>query len=240
MTLASSRPCERCTGECCKAYIVGLCGYDVWTIATALRLEPTQFAVVITEESPSPSGFRLDASPTTHSLILAKKQTEAEERIPCTFLMELPGGNGRCGIYPHRPLACRNYPAYLHRGSVAIRENIECAPGSWNLTTLDMPAWRSELLRSQMEWGIYATVVQRWNGEMIGGRHRAGGDAFERYCGYVMDAYRRLDALRRETGEAELARIAQRWGQRSARESGEDSWRGFLARAERVVHQAGI
>ena len=149
--------------------------------------------------------------------------------------MRLPGtladGQGRCGIYPHRPLVCRTYPARLHHGSVDVRDDAMCPPGAWNISGMDLPAWRMSLLRMELEWALYARVVERWNAFVASGP-AAAAYALPVYCGYLMNVYARLEAARGEPAEAEA--LLRRCG--APAEAGEEAlWQRFLTRAEDAI-----
>lgn len=227
------RPCETCTGECCKRYFVNLSGFDVWKIATALQMSPSQFAVLAQEEEPSPVGFRLDSTKTTFSLVLDKRPGPDGVQ-QCIFLMNLSGGCGRCGIYPHRPAACRVFPAHLYHGAVAFRDNIVCPDGSWNIAGIDLPAWRKALLRSHMEWAIYAAVVSRWN-EQARQTPRDETRTPAQYYTFLLDRYDRLAALERELTDRDMEQVVTGWGQRDRAESGAPAWEQFFGKIEATL-----
>src|SRR5215213_103805 len=118
-------PCATCTLGCCYRYDVNISGYDAWVIANGLQLPPGQFLSMVPEPSPTTRGVLLDRSGSTQQLVLAKRPT-TQEHQPCVFLIELPNGTGRCGIYALRPLVCRTYPAYVRNGIVGRRDDVLC------------------------------------------------------------------------------------------------------------------
>ena len=226
------RPCEGCVGECCKHYLVGLSGHDLWTIATEMHLAPGQFVTIAQEHEATGVGFKLDATKMTFSLVLAKRPG-SDGRQQCIFLMELADGVGRCGIYPSRPSACRVYPAQLRDGAVTFRDGIVCPNGAWNVPAADLPPWRTQLLRSQMEWAVYATVVHHWNDQAIL-TPRAEMRTPDDYYGYLLDRYERLDKLERAMPSDERQAVVDRWGERLGT-PGEAPWERFLTRVEQAI-----
>src|ERR1700674_3020357 len=189
------RPCETCIGDCCRQYFVSLTGHDVWSIATGLQLSPEQFVNVAQEHEATGVGFKLDATKTTFSMVLGK-YPGPDGRQQCTFLMNLGDGSGRCGIYALRPAACRVFPAQLRDGGVVFRDEIVCPKGSWDVAALDLPAWRTSLLRSQMEWAIYGSVVRHWNQQAVS-TPRGEMRTPKEYYAYLLDRYERLAELER-------------------------------------------
>jgi Fe-S-cluster containining protein len=224
------RPCEACVGQCCKHYAVNLNGHDVWRIASTLRLAPEQFVTIGQESQPTPVGFRLDATKMTFALVLAKRQGP-DGIQQCTFLANLGGGISRCGIYPHRPAACRVFPAKLVRGSVAFREDVVCPKGSWNVAALDLSMWRKLLLRSHMEWALYATVVRHWNEAAVvtpRGEMRTPKEFFR----FLSDRHATLEKLEGGLSSQEMDEVIARWGQRSQPGAGEAAWERFAGRVD--------
>lgn len=111
-----SVPCTSCSAPCCYIYQVIVTGFDARRIADGLGLPWKEFIALAAESETSPAGFRLDDSDKTYDLMLAKVKAETlpanttselvkpnmlERR--CTFLVTLPNGLGRCGIYAYRP-----------------------------------------------------------------------------------------------------------------------------------------
>jgi Fe-S-cluster containining protein len=226
------RPCEGCAGECCKHYLVGLSGHDVWSIATQMHLAPAQFVTIAQEHEATGVGFKLDATKMTFSLVLAKRPG-SDGRQQCIFLMELADGVGRCGIYPSRPSACRVYPAQLRDGAVTFRDGIVCPKGAWNVPAGELPPWRTQLLRSQMEWAVYATVVHHWNEQAVL-TPRAEMRTPDEYYAYLLDRYQRLSKLEAELPSGQLKAVIDRWGERDAT-PGEAPWERLLTRVEQAI-----
>jgi len=217
-------------------------GCDGWVIASAQHLSMEQFLVFMPEEERTAAGFRLDRTETTYALALNKRPSRRKNK-PCIFLFSLSGGYDRCMVYPHRPLVCQTFPASLHHGSVAIREDTVCPKGIWNVAAMDLPEWRLCLLRMEMESAIYHLIVSQWNECVEKGPSDASYSIIQ-YFSYLMNAYNRLERLRNSIPEEEMAAIVRRWGQQAvappkgspSKEVGRDEdempWQRFLTRVQ--------
>ena len=124
----STHPCASC-GLCCHTYIVPLSGADLHRIVRSLDLAPGDVSIAWRETDPGQDRFRLEPDGQLYSLAL-EKRTWSRQQSPCVFLMRLPGGQDRCGIYGLRPAACRAYPMLNVRGAVALRDDPLCPPGA--------------------------------------------------------------------------------------------------------------
>src|SRR5687768_15148998 len=197
----SQNPCATC-GACCRSYIVPVYGHDLWQLSRRQRLSPEQFAVVVPEKGPRPEAFRLQADGPFHSLALDKKGRFDINR-PCVFLMELPGGNARCGVYAERPVVCQSYPMSLWSGVVALRRDVLCPTDSWPLEQVLRPHWNEKLRRLVFELDIYGEIVARWNARVAALPQVRF--VLPEYFAYVLNVYDRLDALAGELGEETMA-----------------------------------
>jgi Fe-S-cluster containining protein len=209
MSDALHNPCATC-GACCRSYIVPVCGYDVWLISTRQRLGPEQFLVPCPQEPPRADGFLLDPEDPPYGLALDKRG-RFHPNQPCVFLIDLKGGNSRCGIYEHRPVVCQAYPMTAIGTVVAQFDDALCPPGSWPPAAVRRPAWREAIGRRVMQFAIYEDVVSRWNARVIAARTGAQFSLYE-YYDYLINAYNRLDLLNREVGADALAEIQRTWG----------------------------
>lgn len=226
-------PCEACTGECCRVYFVNLSGFDVWKIASGTKLAPHQFVTIAQESEATGIGFKLDATKMTFAMVLAKNPGR-DGTQQCSFLMEFGDGVCRCGIYPLRPSACRVFPARLREGAVAFRDDIVCPKDSFSVDGIDEPAWRMSLLRSQMEWAVYARVVHRWN-EIAGRVPRGEMRTPEEYYAFLIERYDKLAEIESDLSPHELDAVVSRWGQRESEGAASAPWERFLARAEAAI-----
>jgi Fe-S-cluster containining protein len=198
-----------CTRGCCHRYLVTVSGYDVWAIASSLRLAPEQFIVAVAQEKADGKGFLLDRSEQTYDLALDKAPARTKEK-PCVFWLGLPGGIGRCGIYPVRPQVCQTYPAILRDGESVRREDVLCPRPAWRDGTLQQPVWRRRLNEMHVEHDIYRLVAARWNHHVL---HTARPEliSLTGYYGYVLQFYDRLAPVRERIEPAEWAALCERW-----------------------------
>jgi Fe-S-cluster containining protein len=203
-------PCHDCHGKCCRFYIVPITGFDVWRISTALHLDPTSFVVAggQREGDKFNDGFILQPDEKPRYLALDKRG-KFDRFKPCTFLVDLANGSGRCGIYEHRPAACRVYPMTLNDGAVDLHESIVCTPGNWTPEEVRHRRWVSMLRESYMEFDIYGEVVKRWNTRVA----YAGGAelTLKDFLNYIMNAYSRIAEIERDTPPTTLSRVRETW-----------------------------
>ena len=216
--------CQGCRGQCCRMYTVPLTGHDAYVIATELQLSLEQFARLLPEDPPTGTGVLLapEAQPASLSLIRA---TDEPAPHRCVFLVTLDAGFERCGIHPQRPSVCRTYPARFRHGSVAIRDDVLCPADAWNVSGLDLPAWRLTMLRQELEWTVYAYVVSRWNATV------AEPVADAAYFAWLMDVYGRLEAMRAELAPGVFDDTVRRW----LDVSGSSPAPAFMGRVEDVL-----
>lgn len=208
MTWAPASPCAAC-GACCRAYIVPVCGHDVWRICRGQHLSPEQFLIPCPQEQPEGDGFRLEREGKTYALAL-DKQGRLVKTQPCVFLVDLPGGGGKCGIYADRPIVCQTYPMSLMQGVVFERTKTQCPPGSWSPHAPKDPVWRTRLQRLHLRYDVYAEVVARWNARVELDTTGAVLTFFE-YFGYVLNVYDRLTALDSILGEDTVSAVEASW-----------------------------
>jgi Fe-S-cluster containining protein len=155
---ARPHPCATC-GACCRSYLVPVCGYDVWLISRRLHLDPARFVVAWQEEEPSVDGFRTEPDGPLYSLVLDKRRW-SRGGSACVFLLRLPGGHDRCGIYEHRPVSCRAYPMVLLRGAVALGDDPLCPPGAWPTGSAGAAC---SLLATLCCWRSTSSCCCRWS-----------------------------------------------------------------------------
>jgi Fe-S-cluster containining protein len=203
-------PCAGCHQRCCINYTVTITGYDAWLIATELQRDMREFVVYYPAQKDEPDNFRLDHGEMAFKIALGKGAANGEEQ-PCIFWLSLPEGYARCSIYPFRPFVCQSYPSFLNEGLVQLRTDVLCPQRSWNMSTMDLPAWRRRLLRYQMEYDIYAYVVERWNDFVA----RSPADVrypINLYYSYLIAVYDRLHEMRQTISKAREESILQQWG----------------------------
>lgn len=201
-------PCHTCSGACCRNYIVGVTGYDIWRISTTERLAPESYLIAGHQKEENSEGFLLDPDGRPFFLALDKRG-RFHRYQPCVFLMDLASGNGRCGIYGHRPAACRVYPMTISRGEVRLAEHAICPPGSWSQAEIARPNWREAVKRTFVESDIYTEVVSRWNARVA----HSPGQSFtlNEFLSYLMNVHESLMRLEGEIGAEEMARVEATW-----------------------------
>lgn len=228
---AAPHPCASC-GTCCRTYIVPVCGQDVWRLARHLHVDPADFLVAWREEEPGPDRFRVEPDGPPYTLVLDKRAWSREQSA-CVFLLRLPNGQDRCGVYDHRPAACRAYPMLLLREAVALRDDPLCPPGAWPPDEPRRPAWREALQRARMGFDVYHLVVARWNARLASGGTARFGD----YYAYLLGAYDALAELDEEVGPDVMADLVAGW--RAPLGPGEAveamPWQGHLDRVRAVL-----
>ena len=201
--------CQGCGGRCCAAYRVPLCGEDVWRIVQAQRLAPTTFVQREPEPQPSPEGFVLRPGGGTFALLLRYQYDRRNER-PCIFLMHLRNGEGRCGIYPHRPHACQTYPMRRGPEGAAPRADMICPPGSWAGVRERVGPWAERLRQQDVAWARYAGVVAAWNAA-VQCQPANAGYVLDEYLAYLIAAYDALAAHGDAIHGDVLASVAAAW-----------------------------
>lgn len=225
--------CATCEGRCCRQYVVPVTCLDVHDLSRALALAPEQFAALVSDPETETDGIKLQAGGPGLSLVLHRHQ-HADDRQSCVFLVELPDGTGRCGVYAHRPSVCRTYPTAFHHGSVAIRPDVMCPKGSWNLAAMDLPSWRLGLLAFEMNHALHRIVVARWN-ELVDAGHSKHPTAAG-FFRFAMGACDELHDLRASYPPGALNRVVHGWGRLPSDEAhGVPEWVGLLHRAAELV-----
>jgi Fe-S-cluster containining protein len=151
--------CATCVGECCRRYVVPVSVVDVRAIVQATALHPAEFLALraLAPAVPVP-GFRLEPGGPEAMVVLDRRSGGA-----CTFLLELPGGQARCGAYGHRPLACRAFPTTLRHGTAAVRRDVVCGPDAWSTATMDLAAYHADLTAQRLAWAEHGRIAVAWN-----------------------------------------------------------------------------
>jgi Fe-S-cluster containining protein len=233
-------PCATC-GICCRAYVVPCYGYDVWRLATRQRLSPDEFIVLVPEKKPRPEGFRLRADGQVYTLALDKKGPFGIKR-PCVFLIELPGGNDRCGVYSERPVVCQTYPMSMWSKVVVQRTETLCPPDSWPMTEVQRPHWRTKLTLLCFHLDIYGEVVSRWNARVAA--YPQADFVLMEYLSYLQNVYDKLHALGEALGPEVMEVVEASWPTFPRPALDEETvtkfadsvpWLGYFARARRVI-----
>jgi Fe-S-cluster containining protein len=206
----SPNPCRTC-GNCCRWYVVGVSGFDIWRISSQQRLHPMQFLIAYDRKGDGLTRFRLEPGGEALSLALDKRgQAELEHTQPCVFLMTLRDGHERCGIYADRPDACRIYPFDVNGDAPGGRETTVCPPDSWPADTWTQPRWSSAVRHQDMNADVYSEVVTRWNARVAA---MPAGTQFtaDDYVTYILNVYDALAKLDASFGEEAMAQVRSRW-----------------------------
>ncbi|MER8235789.1 YkgJ family cysteine cluster protein, partial [Streptomyces sp. NPDC094049] len=166
--------CASCGGRCCREYTVNVTMADVRRLAAGMALHPREF-VTLREKDDGDFRFRREG-PMYDLRLRHRPDTEG-----CVFLMEIAPGHARCGAYVHRPMVCATFPAALTRNTVSIRDNTLCGDANaWNLTVMDLPGLRSDILRNRAAWSEHLRTADRWNALVDASHHsRTHDDLYE-------------------------------------------------------------
>ncbi|MGK4908381.1 YkgJ family cysteine cluster protein [Streptomyces albus] len=165
--------CASCKGRCCREYTVNVTVADIRKLATGMALHPREFVALKEKDD---GDFRLRPGGPKFDLRLKHRPvTEG-----CVFLMEIAPGHARCGAYAHRPRVCANFPAALIGNTVTIRSDTLCGGSdSWNLTAMDLPALRANIMRNKAAWREHLRIAEQWNARVEGGwRTRSEDELF--------------------------------------------------------------
>lgn len=210
---SQSRSCP-CTGACCHRYLVNLCGYDVWLVATQLRLRPEEFVVAFSHADPQLGGFQLQRGGKSHGLALDKRRWgsrgKASQRGPCIFLTRMTNGIERCGIHAIRPVACRVYPMSMRNDELTQRSDALCPAGSWVLSEQQKTEWHRWVNHGRMQFDIYAEVLSRWNARVDAAAETAYFSILN-FLAYLLNAYDRIERVVERLDTAEMDEIVATW-----------------------------
>lgn len=197
--MTSSLPgCHDCNGLCCRRYHVPVNGRDLHRLSLALQLPAEAFVRVTETEEGWRGAFRTSEEDRFWRIELAHR----EDSTTCTFLIELPGGTGRCGVYPDRPDVCRNFPIQMRHAVPSVIEGIPCPPGCWE--PVDEAAWAPVLDHAELEWRIYETTLERWDGWAARRSSREPAEPAVLFA-WLADLYIRLETIRADVGEEGMA-----------------------------------
>ncbi len=218
-----SDACATCTGLCCYDVVVRVTGYDAWRIKRAQALEFEQFLTIGPDMPAGPGAFLIAGE--RKALYLGKN---AGNPRACTFLMHLPGGVQRCGIYAERPRVCAVYPMTLTNGSVALRSDVRCEASNWNMATITYPFWRHSLLEHLFETHLYERVAGHWN------ETQATNNAkLAEYYAYVERCFDAIAARRSDIGKESFDELILHW-QQGAGDAPTTPVQSFLADVDRL------
>lgn len=188
-------PCHTCEAPCCRAYHIGISAWDAFRIARGVVVPMTDFCALGWRET-AEADYRIvldGCAPSNerrfHALALRKvPDPDPRFRSRCPFLVSA-GPFGRCGIYEHRPLVCRTYPARVVHGVVALDAGGRyCPPAGWNLVDIDLG-------RARRTWAVYEAqraiddrLIEAWNASVLASGEARSAEDFLRFIEAVLMA----------------------------------------------------
>ncbi|MFT7582198.1 MAG: Fe-S-cluster containining protein [Myxococcota bacterium] len=165
--------CAACTtARCCSWFAIDVTGSDVYRLARGLALQANDFLSITAIDPHQAGADALFFGDDRQAYVLRLKRTKQSAgpggSQRCGFLMHLGPTTNRCGVYGHRPFACRIFPAQLRsqRGLLGIElrgTNEVCPPNAWSIAQIDLAGTRPVLTRHRIERDIYRGAVRRWN-----------------------------------------------------------------------------
>jgi Fe-S-cluster containining protein len=157
-------PCDGCSAPCCREPTVYLDGGDAYRIARTLKVPIADFVELEpSRESDERWAIRLDDSTLRYRMHLHRvADSFPGQPHRCLFLITI-GERGRCGIYSVRPSLCAAYPTSFSGGLVGLDGGDHCPPDSWQLESLDVPAFRLWHRRKRQGAVVYRAIVDGWN-----------------------------------------------------------------------------
>ncbi len=210
--------CAICDARCCYDYTVTVTGYDVWRLAHGVRMPPHEFLTLVAARDENPLGFRLEFGGPRLDIALDKAPSEQgpegnEEKAPCVFLVQLPGGVGRCGVHAHRPQVCQTYPAYLDGDVVRIRDDVMCPTGAWKLVHMRIARWRDAMQDFVVQRDVYGAVVRAWNARVETAGPEHDGFSPSEYFDFLIGVYREIAADSGDFASAEWKAAVATWSE---------------------------
>ncbi len=181
--------CDGCHAGCCRTFAVPVTGADIFRIQRATGLSFWDFVCRWAD----PKGtiargaaphFHFSDDPTTPFVIalLHVPSRVFAGTTRCCFLEETPPdaqhplGQGRCLVYPVRPLACRAFPTRLDSsGELAVIQEVpshardervavyRLCPRPWQPDDLDPVETPLDLAAVQYEMNFFRAVAAVWN-----------------------------------------------------------------------------
>lgn len=183
-------PCAGCHAGCCRSFAVPLTGADILRIEQELGLSFWDFACRWEDRDGRISGgqtphFQFADEPATPFAICLMQ--DGSRNFPattkCRFLVEdsptteHPLGTARCGVYEHRPGACRVFPTRFNAtGTLAVLHDVQergrsesegdlyrLCPRPWELADIDPLRAPQDLVLLRYEMQFFAEVAALWN-----------------------------------------------------------------------------
>ncbi len=143
-------PCNKCDALCCRNYTQALTAHDVKRLYE--KLGNFSFAGFSSAE-------RYDEKRAPHLLLNGKKyilHLARDENENCVLL----GKEGRCTVYPARPMRCRIYPFEIVDGKTEMKADARC-PAGWFPD--DSGKLKTDAEQHEMELSHYGRICEDWN-----------------------------------------------------------------------------
>ena len=180
--------CKGCISRtCCYHYRVSITGFDLWRIASALDIRPSQFVGFTYAEADAEHAFILDHSGERYELVLAKS-TNAQRLGACVFLVRTNTGIHRCGLGHLSPLVCRQYPGYFKDGLMQVINNPNACWRTWSIVELDVDLERALEQSARERLDDYDAILRDWN-ERVRESSPDSWFSFEQFCTYLENRY---------------------------------------------------
>ena len=182
-------PCENCHAGCCRSFAIPLSGADIIRLETGLGLTFWEFACRwadpegIIAQKYAPHLFFEDEPDTPFVIaLLHDKSDYFDGTTRCRFLdegapdRENPLGVSKCGIYEHRPAACRVFPTkFSDTSELAVIHDVpertrgdgepvyDLCPRQWEPGDLDPVQPIHDLLIARYEMQFFSQIAELWN-----------------------------------------------------------------------------
>jgi len=181
--------CSGCHAGCCRSFAVPVSGADVLRIETRLGLSFWEFAcrwadpegMIARNYAPH---FHFADEPETPFVICLRH--DVSQLFPrstrCQFLRESPPdaehplGTGTCGIYEHRPGACRAFPTKLNAtGELTVIYDVpsygrssqdpiySLCPRPWTPSDIDPLQAAEDVVVARYEMNFFHRLAESWN-----------------------------------------------------------------------------
>ena len=187
MTTLSNREriCLSCSQKvCCSHYAVPMIGQDVYRIAQALQLFPSDFLMYYEPESGGEELFLLSPEGPRYALMLAKRQLPEALGAPCIFLVRTNDGHARCGLHDLRPAQCHIYPVCVKGETVALIQDPSGCIRAWSHGDVDADEEKARHARFARFEAEHVRIVREWNRRI---QQDGSARSFEDFCAYLLN-----------------------------------------------------
>jgi Fe-S-cluster containining protein len=183
-------PCNGCHAGCCRSFAIPLTGADILRIERELGLSFWEFVCRWEDRDgrissgQAPHFHFADEPATPFAICLLQDQSRTFPGTSCCrFLdeqprtLEHPLGTAQCGIYEHRPSACRVFPTRFNAtGDMAVLHDVperarpdregdayQLCPRPWEVSDVDPLAAPQDLIVLRYEMQFFREVAAVWN-----------------------------------------------------------------------------